>query len=89
MINFKNLLKNDNENLCECVVCQKKVVLFAVHLKSGSHLPKKCFICFNENLLKMMELAFYFILKAVFVLNTFKCLPWLSGHLEKKAWLER
>ena len=30
---------------------------------------KSCFICFNESLLKMMKNDFYFILKALFVLN--------------------
>ena len=40
-----------------------------LHLKLDSHLPKKIiFIYFNESLLKMMKNAFYFILKAFFVL---------------------
>ena len=39
--------------------------------------------------LKMMENAFYFILKALFVLQIFKLLSWLFEHVEKKAWLER
>ena len=44
-------------------------------LKSDSHLPKKiCFICLNESPLKMMKNAFYFILKALFVLKIFKFL---------------
>ena len=59
-------------------------------LKSGSHLPKKiCFICFNESPLKMMKNAFYFILKAFFVLKIFKFLSQRFGHVEKTAWLER
>ena len=33
---------------------------------AGSHLPKKCVICFIENPLKIMKNAFYFILKALF-----------------------
>ena len=36
-------------------------------LKSVSHLPKKCVICFIESPLKMMKNALYFILKAPFV----------------------
>ena len=36
------------------------------HLKLNSHLPKNCFIYFNENPLKMMRNAFYFIIKALF-----------------------
>ena len=35
---------------------------------------KKCFICFNESLLKVMKNAFYFILKALFVLKIFNFL---------------
>ena len=35
---------------------------------------KNCVICFLENPLKMMENAFYFILKALFILKIFKFL---------------
>ena len=41
-------------------------------LKLGSR--KICFICFNESPLKMLKNAFYFILKAFFVLKIFKFL---------------
>ena len=59
-------------------------------LKLYSHLPKKfCFICFIESLIKMMKNAFYFILKAFFVLNVFKFFSWFFDHVEKTAWLER
>ena len=43
----------------------------------------------TENPLKLMKNAFYFILKAVFVLMIFKFLFWLFGHVEKTVWLER
>ena len=43
-------------------------------LQSGSHLPKKIFICFNNCPSKMMKNVFYFILKALFVLKIFKFL---------------
>ena len=46
-------------------------------LKSDSHLPKKCCICFNENPLKRIK---------GFVCSQF--LSWLSGQVEKTAWLE-
>ena len=58
-------------------------------LKSDSHLPKKNFICFNDTPSKMMKNAFYFILKALFVLKIFKYLSWLFGRVEKTTWLER
>ena len=65
------------------------LILYPLELKSDSHLPKKiCFICFNESLLKMVKNAFYFVLKALFVLKIFKFLSWLFGHVEKTAWLE-
>ena len=60
------------------------------NLKSDSHLPKKVFItCFNDSPLKMMKNAFYFILKALFVLKIVKFLSRLLRHVEKTAWLER
>ena len=58
-------------------------------LKSDSHLPKKCVISFIESLLKIMKNAFYFISKALLVLNTFKFLSWPFVHVEKTAWFER
>ena len=33
---------------------------------------KNCFICFNKSPIKMMKNAFYFILKALFILEMFK-----------------
>ena len=46
-------------------------------MKSDSHLPKNCFICFNESPLKMMKDTFYFISKPllvlVFVLSFWPC----------------
>ena len=48
-----------------------------------SPFKKSCFICFNENPLKMMKNTFYFILKALFVVKILKYLSWLVGHVEK------
>ena len=54
------------------------------NLKSDSHLPKKfLFICFNESPLKIMKNAFYFILKALFVLKITKFLSLHFGHVEE------
>ena len=50
-----------------------------VSLKTESHL------CFIESPLKMMKNAFYFILKALFVLKIYKFLSRLFGHVEKTA----
>ena len=53
--------------------------LLGVFLKSHSHLPKIFFIIyFNGSSTKMMKNAFYFILKAFFVLKIFKFLSWLD-----------
>ena len=58
-------------------------------LKSDSHLPREiCIICFIENALKIMKNAFYFILKALVVLEIFKFLSLLFGHVGKTAWSE-
>ena len=46
-------------------------------------------ICLIESSLKMMKNAFYFILKALFVLKIFKVLWGLFHHVQKTAWLER
>ena len=40
-------------------------------LKSDSHFPNVCFICFDGSLLKMMKNSFYFILKTLFILKIF------------------
>ena len=45
-------------------------------------------VCFIESPLKMMKNAFYFTIKAIFILKIFKFLSWLFGHVEKTAWLE-
>ena len=58
---------------------------FKVGLSSSN---KTCFTCFNESLLKRKN-AFYFILKALFVLKIFKFLSWRFGNVKKTAWLER
>ena len=59
-------------------------------LKVGLSPSKKVFfVCFNDSPSKIMKNAFYFIIKALFVLIIFKFFPWLFGHEEKTAWLER
>ena len=68
----------------------KVEILTLIGLKSDSHLPKKnCVIYLIESPLKMMKNAFYFILKALFVLKIFKFLSQLFGHEGKTTWSER
>ena len=50
---------------------------------------KFCVIYLIENPLKMMKNAFYFTLKALFVLKIFKFFSRLFGHVGKTAWSER
>ena len=38
---------------------------------------------------KLFKNAFYFVLKALFILKVFKFLSWFFGHVEKTTWLER
>ena len=53
-------------------------------LKSDSQfLKKNCVVCFIESPLKMTKYAFYFILKALYVLKISRFLSWLFGHVEK------
>ena len=55
-------------------------------LISDSNFGRKIiFIRFNESPLKTMENAFYFILKALFVLEIFKFLSSVFGHVEEMA----
>ena len=42
------------------------------------------FFPFNQSPLKMMKIAFYLILKALFILKIFQVLPCFFGHLEKR-----
>ena len=58
-------------------------------IKIGLSPSKKFFVFFNDSPSKMTKNAFYFILKALFVVKIFKFLSWLFGHAEKTAWLER
>ena len=58
-------------------------VYFCIYNKGGLCLTfqkKIFFICFNENLLRWMKNAFYFTVKALFVLKIFKFLKWLQRH---------
>ena len=55
-------------------------------LKVGLSPSKKiCVICLIERPLKMMENAFYIILKALFVLKIFKFLSRLFGYVGETA----
>ena len=59
-------------------------------LKVGlSPFKKVCVIFFTESTLKMMKKAFYFILKAFFILRILKFLSWLFGRVKKMSWLDR
>ena len=58
-------------------------------LNSDSHLPKKIYYLLDWKRFEMINNAFYFILKALFVLKILKLLSRLFGHIRKTAWLER
>ena len=54
------------------------------NVKVGLEPSKKiCVICFIESLSQMMKNAFYFNLKALFVLKIFKLLSCVFGHAGK------
>ena len=73
------------KNICKRLLLSEDEFEVKVGLSSSE---KILVICFIESPLKMIKNAFYFILKAFFVLKIFKFLSWLFGHAEKKAWLE-
>ena len=77
---FYSSLTNRKINDEECFL------MFGKNLKSDSHLPNKiCVICLIESPLTIMENAFYFILKALFVLKIFKILSRLFSDVGKMA----
>ena len=72
--------------LSEGYARQKTVLLWKDHDSfswSWTLTFQKNFICFNNSPLNMMKNAFYFILKALFVLKIFQLLSWLSGNIKK------
>ena len=71
---------------CAGLVCRIEKNYFKVGLSPSK---KIFFICFNDSPWKMMKNAFYFILKALFVLKVFKFLSWHFGRVVKTAWRER
>ena len=58
-------------------------------LKSDSHLLKKVFHLLQWNPFKNDEKCFLFHLKNFLRSLIFNFLRWISGHVEKTAWLER
>ena len=62
-------------SIFSCISTEVLIIDFTMQLKSDSHIPKKFFIiCFSDSPSKMMKNAFYFILKALFILKVFKFL---------------
>ena len=59
-------------------------VNFGAILKSKSHLPKRLFYQLSWKPFKLMKNAFHFILYALFVLKTLKCLSWLLVMQQKQ-----
>ena len=58
--------------------------------KIGLPPPKKkvCYLLVIERPFKIMKNAFYFVLKALFILKGFKFLSRLFGHVGKATWLQ-
>ena len=64
----------------------KRFNLFKVKISPSKN---NCIICYTGSPLKMMKNAFYFILKALFVLQISKFLWQLFCHVGKTTWLEK
>ena len=58
-----------------------------VQIKLNPHLPKKFFFCFNESSIQIMNIAFYFTLKALFILKIFSFCSEFFGYVWK--WLDK
>ena len=67
--------------------CFSEIIEGNKHFKVGLLTFHKsvCVICFFESPLKLLKNAFYFTLKALFVLKIFTFLSWLSGHVFRKV----
>ena len=76
---FCSLLSHLISNRSDIFFC--KAICSSSSLKADS---KVWDFLINENLLKMMKNAFYFAIKALFVLKVFKFLSWLFGHVGKR-----
>ena len=67
-------------------VCNNFHDVLMMYVKVGfSPFKTICVIRLIESPLKLIKNAFYFILKALFVLKIFKFLSRLFGHVEKTA----
>ena len=78
---YTNFLFFGLESLGTCILL---LVFCLAEIKVGLSPSKKvCVICLIESPLKMIRNAFYFILKALFVLKISKFLSQLFGHLGK------
>ena len=66
--------------------CFSEIIEGNKHFKVGLLTFHKsvCVICFFESPLKLLKNAFYFTLKALFVLKIFNFLSWPFGHDEKR-----
>ena len=75
------------EKIRQTMIFEKELLIWRFH-KDNRH--NKCtFSCLRkflatESPLEMIKNAFYFISKALFVLNMFKLLFWLFGHVAKR-----
>ena len=73
----------------KCITIFKYIKkIFELNIFKGRLYGPRQFLI-TESLLKMIKNAFYFTLKALFVLKIFKLLSRLFGHMEKTARLER
>ena len=88
----KNRLQQNQHTVTEWINVSNNIIempnLSIANFKVGLSPSKNIlFYFFNESSLKMMKNAFYFILKALFVLKIFKFLSWHLGHVEKTAYI--
>ena len=83
---LRSEVSSQTRSFCEIQVFWKILLKF-VRIKGALYGLRQFLI--TESPLKMMKNAFYFTLKALFVLKIFKFLSWLFDYVEKTARLER
>ena len=79
-----NFLDANNKDI-KLLSCLILIRTFQNWLKVGLSPSKKNCVIASLKPLKIMKNAFYFILKALFVLKIFKFSSWLFGHVGKTA----
>ena len=73
----------ENKDFCNVIMPYEDTKILEFNIEPSPS-KKTCVIFLTESPLKVMKIAFYFILKALIVLKIFKFLSRLFGHVSKR-----